>query len=163
MAEPLEAYPQISHNKSRYVRSLEENVQRLENEISAGAYFYLHIAAPCASWSTLQKLNGGTRTLACPSGDGSSAKERLENEQAKIAARLCLLQHSVGNYFSIETPARSMIWNFPDILELSPIANKVLFDQCCFGLKPPPNDHDNDSVRIRKPTCLCINMDTLVT
>jgi hypothetical protein len=110
----------------------------------------------------LQEQNGGTRTRENPAGNGTKEKERLGNEQARTVARLCWLQWSVGNFFSIENPDSSKLWFYDPIKQLSEIAKPVRFDQCCFSLRPPKNFVDNDSVYIKKPTRLLTNMEQLL-
>ena len=57
---------------------------------------------PCTTFCDYQRLNGGTRTVTCPEGDGTRA-----DEVQGIAAEACLNLHPSGRLFAFESSAPS--------------------------------------------------------
>ena len=104
---------------------------------------------PCSSFSQLQSLNKGTRTIQAPEGNDSLERERIGNKLADAVALLCEAQHSVGGFFSIENPKTSFAWLYHPIARLLDFSFDVVFDQCMFGLAPP---NTTTQCHICKPT-----------
>ena len=154
---PLEAYPA----KNKYVPAHDvENPHvyaNLRRQIRSGCFFYIHFGLPCKSWSQLQRMNGGTRRKSTPAGDGSNPHEERANILARRIALLCRDQHKCGNYFSVENPRGSYLWDFESIAALGRISYEVDFDQCMYGLLPP-HLTDESKTYIRKSTRLLTNM-----
>ena len=154
VSAPMDAYPAKNVYVPEHDLLMPSVVKQLEALFAAGCYFYVHFGLPCSSFSRLQHWNGGTRTLAHPEGDCSLEREIIGNKLARITARLCLILHKAGCYFSIENPRFSYVWNFPPILKLLDVAFDVDFDQCMYGLRPPHIPQASHSTFHRKPTPL---------
>ena len=124
---------------------------RLETLIVAGVFFYFHFGTLCGSFSTVNNLNGGTRTRSRPEGDGPVEREVIGNVLAFAIARLCSLLIGTGAYFSIENLASSRLWWLVCISNLDGFY--VDFSQCMYGLVPP-GPQSSDIRLLKKPsTC----------
>ncbi len=120
---------------------LDEGVfDRLRRRLKRGNHKYVHFALPCASWSCVQRINGGTHTKARPEGDGSKLKEVSAN---LLAARLAF----AGCYFLIENPDYS-VWDFMFMSRSTNVNSKV-------GRRA---DRTPGDFRIRKRTRIRTNM-----
>ena len=136
---PIESHPSkgvtvLDHDMERF-----EVLYRMQYEIELCLYVYLHFGLVCSTWGRAGRLNGGTRTLSAPAGDGSLPREVRANLIATWVARLCLLIMASGGYFSIENPIDSYLFHFPPIKAL--FRNKAVFsvklDQCAYCLSLP--------------------------
>ena len=101
----------------------------------------------------MNTMNGGTRTKSCPAGEKPLDRELIANLLADRVAELCLCQHLVGGFFTIENPQSSYVWLYKPFQSLLEHAFEVVFDQCMYGLQPP---HCSD-LYIKKPTKLLTN------
>ena len=102
-------------------------------------------------------MNGGTRRLLTPYGDGSLAREVEANEELRQVVELCHLAAKSRVYFSIENPSNSYILYTHEIKQLLKLTNAqvFVFDQCCYGLNFP----DSQSHEFcKKPTAIITNM-----
>lgn len=113
-----------------------------------------HFGLPCASFSLMQNMNGGTRSSNCPEGSGVLEREIVGNLLAYRTFFLCLILHAHGNFFTIENPLTSHVWNLKKLRQLveETQAKFVRFDQCMYGLKIPLSD-DNWGLA-KKATCV---------
>ena len=119
----------------------------------------MHVGIPCSTWSLLARMNGSSRSAACP--DGARPFTRKDAESWTLADRtasLCLALHVVGGIYTIENPAESLVFVCSPFTALKQAAPwiEVQFDQCCYGLRPPsaaPGEF------IRKRTKLVTNHD----
>ena len=139
---------------------LADNVARLLRDILAGCYFYIHFGIPCSSFSVIQNLNQGTRSIENPSGDGSLERELVGNKFADTVSMLCNALQEVGAFYSLENPRSSYLWRYSPISKLLDHAVDVDFDQCAYGLAPPGvicKKSDSCS-RIKKPTRVRTNL-----
>ena len=95
-----------------------------------------HFGLPCSSFSILQHSNGGTRRKSCPEGDGSLKRERIGNKILERTLILIGILEENGNYWSIENPSSSYLWDMPKVcsLKLDPKNCLVKLDQCSYGL-----------------------------
>ena len=110
----------------------------------------------------MQLMNGGTRRSHLPEGDGSLQSELDGNKMADKVAHLCRLQAAVGNYYSIENPRSSYVWDYKGVTRLKFDGGlDVDFDQCMFGLTPPHLDPSSGQ-RIRKATRIRTNLASLL-
>ncbi len=101
-----------------------------------------HFGLPCASFSLMQNMNGGTRSASCPEGSGVLQREIIGNLLAYRTFILCCILHAHGNFFTIENPLTSHVWNLKRLHQLigQTQAKFVRFDQCMYGLKIPLTD-----------------------
>ena len=87
------------------------------------------------------RMNGGTRRLRCPDGEGVLTDgEALGNLMAALVVSLCLELAAVGAHFSVENPDTSYLWTSSWMLDLCAKVKvfEAKFDQCAYGLKLPP-------------------------
>ena len=152
---PYEAFPAAGRYVAHFDLDNDDVYYALVDCVKAGKYWYLHFGIPCSSWSCLQQLNKGTRSLDRPAGNGTLEREQKGNQQAVRVAFLCNLQIQLGRFYSIENPHSSYLWKFVPIVEL--LGQEVRFDQCAYGLRPPPAVGFPSS-RIKKGTILKTNM-----
>ncbi len=162
VARPMEAFPSKGVYASASDLSAPGVLRSLTVQIKKGAFFYVHFAVPCSSWSCLQRINGSTRTKVCPKGDETFPDIKEGNDLAETVSHLCWLLSGVGSYWSIENPHTSLLWDYQPILGLLDVGLDVVFDQCMHGLivtalnLPPPQ------VRfVRKRTRVRTNMSSL--
>ena len=94
-SRPIEAYGPVGYVKEDDL-SRAEVVEDLVNKRRSGVYYYIHMGTPCSSFSSLQALNGGTRTKATPSGDGSKPNEVLGNLLVANSCRIAWAQIEAG-------------------------------------------------------------------
>ena len=112
----------------------------LATEIISGYYWYLHFGTPCARWSALSHLNGGSRTLANPDGirplTQPEAKSFLQVDRMCV---LCALLARRKGFFTIENPACSLMFASSPVQALTGLVQTwtVVLDQCSYGLRPP--------------------------
>ena len=99
-------------------------------------------ASPCTTFCDYQRLNGGTRAVTCPEGDGIRADEVQGNEFAAFAAEACLNLHASGRLFAFESSAPSgrypKIWDLPCMRRLREQtgARLVPLHMCAWFLQP---------------------------
>ena len=105
-------------------------------------------------------MNGGTRRLNSPHGDGSLSRETEANAELLLVISLCQLASELSVYFSIENPANSYMFHTPESKSMLKQTNSqiISFDQCCFGLKFPDSKPDSFC---KKLTALLTNMHSL--
>lgn len=113
-----------------------------------------HFGLPCASFSLMQNMNGGTRSSDCPEGEGFLQREIIGNLLAYRTFELCRILHAHGNFFTIENPLTSHVWNLRKLRRLIDRTQAVFvtFDQCMYGLKIPLTD--NLWGLAKKATCI---------
>ena len=116
---------------------------------------------PCSSFSVLQNLNEGTRSLENPEGNGTLPREILGNSLALRVGKLCKAFVAAGGFFTIENPKSSYLWKYDPIARLDKFSIDVDFDQCCYDLWPPHAKADPSLGKIKKPTRLRTNMHEL--
>ena len=90
-------------------------------------------------------------------GSGQREKEVRGNRQLKQMLRILWAQDSVGNYWSLENPEDSFMFDVPEVRVLMSAAgvSVVRFDQCSYGLKAvgaPPGE------MVKKPTVIVTNL-----
>ena len=61
---------------------VDSTCKKLQVEIENQTYRYLHFGLPCRQWGSMNTMNDGTRTTACPEGRGSLEREKVANELA---------------------------------------------------------------------------------
>ncbi len=138
-----------------------EVATRLLGRFRAGVYRYVHFAIPCASWSAIQRMNGGTRRAGRPQGAGVRLNEERANGLAEWVAVACRGLVAVGGFFSIENPKGSYLCEFSPIDALRALDGvvDVVFDQCMYGL-----GKDTDGAgpcRVKKGTRILTNRGSL--
>jgi hypothetical protein len=159
---PLEAFPQKGTYRREHDIMNDYVFDDLVEKIEAGVYCYVHFAVPCSSWSALQNLNSGSRTVRQPEGSGTVPSEIHANCLVKRVVRLCFLLVQHGAFFSIENPKSSKLWHFQPMVALAEGHHFVTFDQCMHGLVDPRDCRDKAKVaRVRKSTSLLTNMHSL--
>ena len=113
---------------------------RKKSEISTGAWFATStLCIPCSSWSAFSRLWHGARTREHRLGDGAREKERKGFLQLFQLLRLIHVQNRAGGLWPVEQLASSLLFEVPEVKQLSDLANVsiVYFDQCCYYLRPP--------------------------
>jgi len=136
---PYEAYPAPGVYRRDHDLTVRAVIRKLKFEIVSGLIAFIHFGLPCTTWTTLTYINGGTRRVWLPEGDGSLGRENIGNLQASLCARLCVLVREHGGHFSIENPKGSLLWKSKYIKHItSHVATYfVSFDQCAYGLSVP--------------------------
>ena len=122
----------------------------------------------CRTWSILRRISVGTRTHACPLGDGTRDDERMGNAEVSFAIKLIKTVIKSGGFVSLENPKSSLMWWHPSIISLlrnygpsgkyaadAPLV-LVSFDQCQYGLRSPAGSSPSEVWR--KPTTLLTNL-----
>ena len=101
-----------------------------------------HFGLPCSSFSLMQHMNKGTRSIQNPRGNGKLHREIVGNRLADRTIRLCHVLSDHHNFFTIENPQTSYAWHLPNMQKLlsSTGSAKIDFDQCMFNLKIPGTD-----------------------
>jgi hypothetical protein len=160
-AEGFEAYPPQGYDRSMDLER-DEVVRREVNDIENEKVDYSHFGITCSSWGILNNLNGGTRSIATPYGDGTVPREVRGNHQLKQMMRLVRALDGKKRFWSIENPRTSRLWHTKEMKKLMARSDVcvVTFAQCCYGLRPPEYDGTID-VRTRKETTLVTNVPTL--
>ena len=158
---PIEAY-----QPGGYVAACDLDLLSVQREllqrIRSREVIYVHFGIPCSSWSSLQRMNGGSRRKHLPQGSGLLSKEIRGNDQADFVVRACRLLLSMGGYFSIENPAYSYLWDYQPMQDLlsDPSCFDVFFHQCMWGLQPPAPKKNEF---LKKATKLRTNLSTLTS
>ena len=160
---PVEAFPNGKYDPESDV--LRKDVSdRLYRELHCHslvfAVIYYHFGIDCSSFSRVNvNLNAGTRTKACPSGDGSLERELLGNALAKFVLKFCLELCRLGHHWSIENPTSSFLWQLAGFRKLARMkgVHKVRFCQCEYGLHFP----DDPKTFCRKDTIILTNINEL--
>ena len=113
-----------------------------------------HFGLPCASFSLMQNMNGGTRSSDCPEGEGFCRGK--SSVTCWPIGPLSFAEFSIahGNFFTIENPLTSHVWNLRKLRRLIDRTQAVFvtFDQCMYGLKIPLTD--NLWGLAKKATCI---------
>ena len=154
-ARPLEAFPSRDNTEAnahsrfsagRYisVNDLDDEsvMYALEVDIKRGLVRWLHFGIPCTSWSSMNTINGGTRSTAFPDGGVAPLdRECRGNRQAAAVCRLAMLIHSHGGLFTVENPVPSHLWKSKHFVQLREFLGdshfEATFDQCSYDLKLP--------------------------
>ena len=120
---------------------VDETFNRLCKEAKQPRQFW-HFGLPCGSFSIMQQMNKGTRTAICPEGDGTLEREIRGNKIAERTIILCIILHEHNNFFTIENPRTSHVWNLKILKDLvsKTKCQRVDFDQCEYGLKIPDDE-----------------------
>ena len=140
-----------------------EVLAELEEELIKKCIYYLHISFPCSSWTPFQSLNGSTRTLELPQGDGTLPREVKGNLQASLSFRLLLLCIKHGVFFTLEHPSKSRFWKLPltqYILALEGIFLHEV-DECAWGKRPSDWNSTQGDIRTQRSICIVTNCPTL--
>ena len=82
---------------------------KVETEDPTGKLFELHASPNCGTWSPFALLNGSTRTLDLPQGDGTMESEEEGNKLAAIALWLICMCVVYGVFFTLESPSLSVV------------------------------------------------------
>ncbi len=119
-------------------------------------YSYALFGVTCASWSTINKINHGTRTKELP----REIQGNLEHDQMFKLIEV-YLQENIG--FSVENPLSSYIWHTEKFQELMarPDVFTVDLDQCCYCLRPPDAHLHSADIRVKKSTRIVTNVPQL--
>ena len=99
----------------------------------SGEIGYFHFALPCETFSQALRGRHRLRSSADPVGPESVPKIRNANLLVRRIALLCKLLGKMGIFWSIENPHDSLLWVFPEILELRGHGIEVVWDMCVFG------------------------------
>ncbi len=158
----FEAYPSGGYD-SRFDLELDATI---DCEIAAAAnreYQYSHFGITCSSWSTINKINGGTRTYAQPLGNGTLPREIKGNLQLAQMMKLVFFYLACGISFSIENPRSSYIWKTEAMRSLIERADVYVvdLDMCAYCLRPPDYRPGAADIRVRKPTRIVTNLSCL--
>ena len=128
----LEAYPA----NGAYIRRLDFD-QRTTRElilrdIVRGLIVFIHFGLPCKSWGHANTLNGETRALVAPQGNGSLKRELLGNVQLEYCVDIIRKLIEYGGHFTIENPATSYLFRDAPISSLRETHDlyEVVFDEC---------------------------------
>lgn len=116
---PEEAFPSGGYNQACDIL-LDDVFRRAKQEARAARGEHWHFGIPCDSFSILNvNLNGGTRTRACPSGNGSLDREIIGNKilQRTLLLIRLLLQHNT-NTFTLENPISSFLFRMGGVVRL---------------------------------------------
>ena len=72
--------------------------------------------------------------------------------------RLIWAQQQKGNFWSLEQPRGSRMWDVPEVVELLKLEDvkRVDFDRCMYDLKP--SDDDDENAMVKKPTTFMTNI-----
>ena len=161
-ANPCEAITQVSDQPAFDIKDLDDPVAiKLHKQARiTGQFRYIYLGIPCSTWSTLARMNGGSRTKAAPLGDSILPNETIANNQLSSMMSLIDAIVPVGGYWSIENPKSSMICHTQHLVRLRQQQDTfaVDVDQCMYGLAPPDPPADQ-VLRSRKATsslsCKC--------
>ncbi len=133
----------IQHGKvdSMHDILVDATFKKLCLEASEPRQFW-HFGLPCGSFSIMQQMNNGTRTAECPEGDGTLDREIKGNKIAERTFILCRILYNHNNFFTIENPRTSHVWNLKSLIKLfsETKCSRVDFDQCEYGLKIPDDE-----------------------
>ena len=103
-----------------------------------GCVDYAHFGITCSSWGVLSSLNGGTRTVLAPYGNGTLAREIRGNWQLQQMMKIIRHLNRRGKFWSIENPRTSRLWHTRELKSLMrrPDVVSVTFAQCQYFLRP---------------------------
>ena len=137
--------------------------EELLRRCSAGVYRFVHFGLPRASWSAIQRMNGGTRRAWRPEGDSTRETELKANVLAARVCVLCTVLHKRGCLFVVENPLDSHVWMFEPMSAVRQMSGvqEVDFDMCMFGLRPPARAGLDENVRVKSATRLVGNFEGL--
>ena len=157
-----EAYGKDGYNRLHDME-LDSTVQREVRAARRKVVGLAHFGITCGSWSTLNNLNGGTRSSERPFGDGVLEREINGNFQHDQTFDIIdvLIEEGIG--FSVENPLTSFIWHTPlfqELLEREDIF-VVDFDQCAYCLRPPDAHCFDRDTRVLKRTRVVTNVPQL--
>ena len=160
--DSFEAYHDGKYD-GRFDLELDAVVEEEIRAARAGEIDYAHFGIVCSSWSTLNKINGGTRSRQKPRGDETLRREIVGNVQHDQMMRLLLVFLALGIGFTVENPLSSFLWHTDDFQELLARDDiySVRFDQCEYHLLPPDHRALDGDVRVRKSTRLITNIPEL--
>jgi hypothetical protein len=154
----IEAYPE----KGIYVSEHDLDLPEVQNLWLARAQNKqirsCHFGIVCTTWGALHMLfNGGTRSRDKPLGDGSKPNEVNANKSVAWMCQMLTILLAVGSFFTIENPARSILFYHPRIVELVRLYSLtyVYFDQCEYGLRSPLGSEPREIWK--KPTYILSN------
>ena len=102
---------------------------------------YVHIAPPCGTFSRAREIVPGPpplRSEEFPRGlQQLTETERTRVESGNKVAMACLriakMCTRLGVPFTLENPARSLIWWLPEYVKLMKVSHDVYFDMCMHG------------------------------
>lgn len=114
-----------------------------------------HFGFPCASFSLLQNMNGGTRSSQHPKGENKLEREKKGNEIYHRTLFLCKLLDAHHSFFTLENPLSSFAWKMPAFNLMKQKINLVFapLDQCAYNLRIP--DSTGNLGLAKKPTLFC--------
>ena len=133
--EPVEAYPDNNYRERHDL--LRDDVKNYHLRLAkTGCIGWAHFGLPCITWGSLHLLNGGTRRIGRPLGDGSRKDEAVANSEVEWLCEMLLAVHRSGGAFTVENPGRSLLFKHPLIVDLMSRLKLFLVpvDQCMFGL-----------------------------
>ena len=108
---------------------------------------------PCTMFSTMQNLNKKVQK------DLWDSRYEKGLRMLQLAMQVCQAQVNHGKGFVYEHPARASSWKVAcvrDVEQSSSTVQKVVFDQCQFGLRDPKGR------MLKKSTIIMTNMDAVV-
>ena len=122
--------------------------------VSCGIISYLHFALPCQSLTGARDpmLRSSEFLFGLPGLSVKDAKMVDEaNSLISWVLEMCLALITAGGYFSLENPIGSLLWLFPDVIELYH-STGVIFTGTSFS---------RFGARVTKPLGLLHNLPTL--
>ena len=158
----LQTLPPIEINTNQFVQfsvdilrpQVQQHVIKL---IRAKVIVFIHFGAPCSSFSSARKADGGPPPLrnrmhlwGFPGlAPRDQAKLQLGHEFMHLTVQWVRLLHAGGFGWSVGNPASSFLWAMPPVVELAalPTAKMFRLDMCRFG-----SPH-------KKPTAVLSNVD----
>ena len=160
--ESYEAYDDLGFH-AEYDMSSWMVIDREIEDAKNHRFQYGHFGISCSSWSTISKMNGGSRTKIRARGDGRREKELTGNLQHDEMHRLIQAMRDEGLSFSIENPLHSYLWSTEESKALMACEDVFVVDlcQCMYGLRPPDARLFDGDVRVCKPTRLVTNVKAL--
>ena len=90
-----------------------ENQHELAGQIDKGTIFQLHSSPSCGGWTPFGILNGTTRSLDLPRGDGTLEREVEGNRLVAISIWVVIRWILGGVFFTMEHPLPSRLWRLP--------------------------------------------------
>ena len=156
MAVPIDVGNQEGPKQPHMDLENADVVAALLDQIADGCFKYIHFAVPCASWSTIQRMNGGSRRTGKPQGDERDPEECRANGLAEAVALLIEAQVGAGGYFSVENPNSSHLWDFPRMKKALRGHYAAVFDQRQYGLHIRPDN--GPTLILKKRTRLVSNL-----
>ena len=130
-----------------------------------GRIRWLHGGPPCKTFTRARRKDkhGRARTLRSdqhPDGLPGVRDARLVegNLLAKRFAQIARAVHRAGGWWSLENPARSVMWDFTPVARLRqlPDVQLLIGDQCCFGgVYRKPTGWLTNAPFLRMLACTC--------